>query len=209
MFTPGRDMFLLIPDGSDERILYPGVVVEAPKGALVTRFNDPISPSVGSTVFAHCEVNRKFMQQAATVTAVLKTDPQPMFAFTLTGQPISAETRSVYRVSVAAAGNVWATLNRRAERCLVHDLSATGFGLMSSAVLQRGEEVEATISYDGRTYHGKARVQSIRPRPKGEFRYGFHAIESRGKAAADSLNKGLGLISAAVQREQLRRLAGA
>jgi hypothetical protein len=51
-------------------------------------------------------------------------------------------------------------------------------------------------------------MQSIRILKDGRTRYGFHALEAR-TGSRDNLQKGLGQISAAVQREQLRRLARA
>ena len=208
MFIPGRDVFVHIPDGSEERVLHPGQVIDASRTTLIVRFNEPIAPEPGAAVFAHCESNRKFMQQAGNVTAILESDPStPMIAFALTGEPLSAENRGVYRVSVAISGNVWATLNKSLEKCLVYDLSATGFGVESNSVLQHGAVVTTTIHHDRRSYTGEARVQAIRPRPKGVFRYGLHALESR-DGKGKELAKGLGQISAAIQREQARRLAG-
>jgi hypothetical protein len=66
--------------------------------------------------------------------------------------------------------------------------------------------VPATLRHEGRPYRGKARIQSIRELSGDRYRYGVHSIQD--KASGGDLRKGQQLISASVEREQLRRLAG-
>lgn len=209
MFKPGGAIFLHAPQSSVEQILHQGIVNEASRERIVATFSERIFPVVGSNVLLHCEVNRKFMQQGGAVAAFLAAEPNPVIAFDLCGEPISAEHRAVYRVSVAASENVWASLDERVERCPVHDLSAAGFGLLSRHQYRIGDVVLVRLQFNGSSYGGQARVQSIRARTDGRFRYGMHAMQNRGGKSKDSLTNGLGQISAAVQREQLRRLARA
>lgn len=207
MFNAGTEVFLLLPTQTKERILQPGIVTDRTAEGFVAELQSAQPPEIGATLLAHCEVNRKFMQQGATVTAVLASEPRPVVAFTLTGEAISADSRASFRVSLAAA-NLPATIDKDTN-CQLLDVSATGFGVFSRSALQPGQTVTATIAYGGQSFSGAARVQSIRETAPGTYRYGLHAIEAKPGAAKNPLQKGLVQISAQVQRDQLRRRAGA
>ncbi len=110
-----------IPDNTRDRVLYEGEVVEVTNETFVARFDEAIPAVIGANVFAHAEVNQKFMQQAATVQAVLQTEPPQVLAFARTGEPISAESRNSYRVSLAASA-IPMTINQD-DKCQLLDVS--------------------------------------------------------------------------------------
>jgi hypothetical protein len=209
MLTQGRDVFLWIPTEGPKRdcALIQGAVLEVNPQSFVAQFLDPITPAVGTKVFAHAEVGRKFMQQAATVQAVLEADANPVIAFTRDSEPISADERHAFRVSLVAAC-LPAQVDEDDE-CLLLDVSATGFGVSSTTPFKLGDVVKVQLAYNGEGCAGLARIQSARPLYGSKFRYGLHALEAPRGQAANDLQAGLARISASVQREQLRRLARA
>ncbi len=206
MLTSGGDVFVLIPDGSEHRVLHKGTVTECSPTAFVAHFEEQLTPEPGTAVFAHAEVNRRFMQQGASVTAVLESEPGTTLAFELSGQPISADSRHAFRVSVAAACLLCAVAED--AKCVLLDVSATGFGVSSRSKFVLGENLRATLNWKGKQYSGPARIQSVRETGGSSVRYGLHAVEGAGRKPTE-LQRGLGEITAAAQRDQLRRLARA
>jgi len=65
--------------------------------------------------------------------------------------------------------------------------------------------VSVTLRYEGSQFSGEARIQSIRQLDQSRIRYGLHAIDDR--MSGGDLRKGQQHISAAIEREQLRRLS--
>ncbi|MHC4969996.1 MAG: hypothetical protein ACYTF4_15475, partial [Planctomycetota bacterium] len=68
-----------------------------------------------------------------------------------------------------------------------------------------GQVVSVTLRYEGGEYSGQARIQSVRQLDESRIRYGLHAIDDR--TSGGDLRKGQQHISAAIEREQLRRLS--
>ena len=87
------------------------------------------------------------------------------------------------------------------------DVSATGFAVIAGKQYKACDIVEATIRFETETFSGRGRIESIRELSAGRFRYGLHCVD--GTATDETLRKGLPQISAAVQRQHLRRLARA
>jgi hypothetical protein len=160
-------------------------------------------------VLAHAELNQKFLRQAASVQAILPgaAGEKPLVAFTLTGEPVSADGRSAFRVSIVAA-NVPATVGQD-DQCQLVNVSATGFGVYSKSAFAVGGIVEVELTYNNLTCAGKARVQSASETRWGTMRYGLHAVEAPRGHGKNGLQTGLGQIAAAIQRDQLRRMARA
>lgn len=207
MLSQGKDVFILLPGEKRERVLHQGTVTECSEASFVAEFGEVLDLTVGVELLAHAEVNRKFMQQGATVQAVLSASPKTIIAFTRTGQPIAADSRQSYRVSLAAH-NLPAKINND-QRCQLIDVSATGFGVVSTTELSIGETVTATVGYNGVTATGEARIQSARDFGGGKFRYGLHAVEAQRGKPKSELQVALMKISLEVQRDQLRRMARA
>ncbi len=143
------------------------------------------------------------MKQPARLDAVGQDDPTPVVGFQTTGEPVSAESRERFRVSTVMA-DLTAAVGAEAE-CKLLDVSTSGFAIEATQRYEVGQVVSVTLRYQGGEFSGKARVQSIRELDLGRIRYGLHAVEDR--ASGGELRKGQQYISAAVEREQLRRRA--
>lgn len=207
MLTQGKSVFILLPGNKKERILHEGTVTECGVDTFVAEFSEPLIIEVGTGVLAHAEAGRKFMQQGATAQVIFSSSPKTIIAFQRNGQPIAADSRQSYRVSLAAQ-QLPARVNDD-DQCKLLDVSATGFGVSSKSMWLVGEIVQATVGYNGMTCSGEARVQSMREFGPGSYRYGLHAIEAKRGRTKSDLQLGLMKISLEVQRDQLRRMARA
>lgn len=212
MLMQGRDVFVWIPDTqaeSKDRVLIQGLIVECDSESFVAQFDEPLAVEVGANAFVHAQVNRHFLQQAVVVQAMLpcQEGQKPLVAFTRTGEPISAESRESLRVSVGTT-----RIPARVAgdgMCQLVDVSATGFGILSASDFHVGDTLEVELEYREIACAGKARVQNVTKAGSRMKRYGFHAVEAPRGHGQNGLQAGLGLIAAAIQKDQLRRLAGA
>jgi hypothetical protein len=202
MLAIDTEMFLLIPDASNTRTLHPGKVIESDAQGFVSEFEEPIAPPVGTDVNAYGKIRGKFFQQGAVVVAVRQTEPHPVIAFTRVGEPVSAENRQTFRVCLALTG-IHARIDSE-KNCPVVDMSAAGFGAIAAKVYELGTLVPISLEYDGNSISTLARVQTVKERAGGKFRYGFLVSDKKSEP-----RKVLEQISASIQRQQLRRLAGA
>ncbi len=91
------------------------------------------------------------------------------------------------------------------DQCPLLDVSCTGFSVISSRKYAIGTIVEAKLTHEGEEYCGRVSVQSIRDLGKGRIRYGLYCLED--KTFAGNMPRGLQLMTALLQSEQLRRLA--
>ena len=201
MLSVGNAVFLLIPSKSKKRILYPGQVIESDPIRFTGKFEDPITPAVDSDVNAFCEVNGKFFQQGAVVTEILPIAGN-VIAFRRNGEPVSAESRQTYRVSVVSEGFI-AKVDKLPASSVV-DISPEGFASIVDDRLNLGSVVKIKLDCDGQVIQSPARVQAVKDLPSGQFRYGF-LIPRSNIATRNALQK----ISADMQRLQLKRLRGA
>ena len=199
MLLVGNAVFLLIPSPSKKRVLHPGIVIESDSTSFVGQFEDAITPPLESDVNAFCEVNGKFFQQGA---AISELRPGNVIAFRRMGEVVSAESRQTYRVSVASSDFV-ARIGKRSP-CALIDISPEGFAAIVSDRLNLGSVVQVKLEAEGQTLDTPARVQTLKELPSGEFRYGF-LVPQKNIAA----RKALQIISAQMQRLQLKRLRGA
>ena len=87
------------------------------------------------------------------------------------------------------------------------DVSATGFAVIAAEQYMVTDIIEVTIRFEGETFNGRGRIESARELGVGRTRYGLHCVD--GKSTDETLSKGLQQISAAVQRQHLRRLSRA
>ena len=106
------------------------------------------------------------------------------------------------------AAETWAPLNRVGDEtgCPLLDVSSVGISVEATGRYEIGQVVPGTLCHDGRQYRGEARIQSIRQLGGDRYRYGVHSIQD--KTSGGDLRTGQQLISAALEREQLRRLVG-
>ncbi len=204
MLSTKSGFFLRIPNESDERILHPAKVVEVQDKIYTAQLEEAGLPlTAGQDVLLYYEIDRKFMQQAARIDAVMQDGPEPIVGLETTGEPMSAEERQWYRVSAVLA-DLTATLGSE-EPCPIQDVSTVGFAVLARDRHYVGNVVTATVHYKGRHHTGSATVQSVRDLGDGRIRYGLACAEDK-QGGAD-LNKCLHTITMAIQRQQLRRRA--
>jgi hypothetical protein len=201
MLSVGNEMYLLIPSLSKRRVLHPGKVVESNATSFVAEFEESIALPVDSDVNAYCEVRGKFFQQGAVVTEIRTSEPC-VIAFRRNGEPVSAESRQTYRVSLVTSGF---TVDVDKERgCQVVDISPEGFAAITSTKLDLGSVLRIRLTGEEQTFETSARVQTVRETSAGKFRYGFLVPQSN-RAARNTMQQ----ISVAMQRRQLKRMRGA
>ncbi|MHC4428162.1 MAG: PilZ domain-containing protein [Planctomycetota bacterium] len=204
MLASETKIFLNLPNQSKQRILHPATVKETKKRGYTAELEEPdVAIQAGQDLFVYYELKRKFVKQPARIDAVMQTDPVLVVGFQITGEPMSAESREWFRVSTVMA-NLTASVGAESE-CRLLDVSTAGFAVEATKRYEVGQIVPVTLRYEGSQFSGQARIQSMRQMNKGRFRYGLHAIED--KASGGDLRKGQQHISAAIEREQLRRLS--
>ncbi len=93
----------------------------------------------------------------------------------------------------------------REDGCSVLDISASGFAVLAATQHPVGAVVPVTLRHKGTRFTGDACVESAFPSGRG-FRYGMRAVGD--EQSGGDLAKGQVHIAMAVQRLQLRRLAG-
>ena len=205
MLSTDSGFFLRIPDESDERVLHPAKVVEVQDGIYTAQLEEPDLPlTAGQNVLLYYEIDRKFMQQAARIDAVLQVEPEAIVGLETIGAPMSAEERQWYRVSTTLA-DLTAKIDSE-EPCPIQDVSSVGLAVLSRNRHHVGAVVTASVHHEGRHYAGSATVQSIREMGDGWCRYGLACADD--KQGGAELSKCLHTITMAIQRQQLRRRAG-
>lgn len=172
---------------------------------MFLRRYQPRQRPAGSIVGIFFEHKNKFMRQDARIDAVVSTDEKFTLGVTTTGEAVSAEGRACYRATTVT-DNIRATINGK-DVCQVLDVSATGCSVRSNKSYTISDTVDVAIEHLGKRYRGKVTVQGVKTLGKNDYRYGLCCVESA--PSATSLHNGLQAIFAAVQRTQLKRLAGA
>ena len=194
-------------DNTGKARLHAAEIAEAqhPKYAAFFKQDVP-DVEVGQEVLVYYERKREFMQQAARIESTTQTedDEQLRFEFELTGEVISAESRQCFRVSTVIS-DMTADLGDEAD-CQLMDVSVTGFAVTASTVHKIGQVVKAKLRHQDQEFSGAVRIQSIRELGPGQIRYGLHGLSTL--EGGGNLLRGIALISTAVQRQQLQRLAG-
>jgi hypothetical protein len=204
MLVSESKIFFSIPNESKKLILHPATVKETGTCGYTAELEESeVGLEAGQDVFVYYEFRRKFVKQAARVETVMQTDPT-LVGFRVTGEAISAESREWFRVSTVMA-KLSADFGPETG-CPLLDVSSVGFAVEATQSYQVGDVLTATLKYQSRQFSGKARIQSVRELGGSRFRYGVHSIED--KTSGGDLRKGQQQISAAVEREHLRRLAG-
>ena len=204
MLASETKIFLNLPNESKRCILHPAKVKEASTSGNTAELEETdVSQQAGQDVFVYYNLKRKFVKQPARIDAVMQTAPVLVVGFQITGEAMSAESREWFRVSTVMA-RLKATVGAESE-CRLLDVSSAGFAVETATRHEIGQIVPVTLYYQGDQFSGEARIQNIREMGEGRFRYGLHAVED--KACGGDLRKGQQHISAAIEREQLRRLS--
>lgn len=206
MITQTTELFVQLPEESAGRVLHPGKIHDIVEQAVTFAFEEPhVAPSPGDEILVYYEIRRQFHKVPASVSMHWAEDDSSFITFEPNGEPVPTEDRAVFRVSTALS-DIHADLG--AERnCPVTDVSASGLSMISSQPLEIGRTSPIRIEFDGATHEGLVCVQSIKTLPTGRTRYGLSIAGTPEQCRA--LGKALQSISTAVQRTQLKRLAGA
>lgn len=203
MFSVDGNVLLMVPGDGSPGLLHCGSVVEVRDRLLVARFTESVNVRPQDPVAAYAEVDRKFMKRPAVMHAVLRAHPELILAFLLTGEAEPAEGRNAFRVS-AAAYNFLVQVGDD-PNCDLLDVSATGFGIHSHSQFKVGAVLNTVLEFQRQLFTGPAEVQYARDCGGGVYRYGFH-VDERVRGA--TLARGIAQMTAYIQREQLRRMAG-
>lgn len=204
MWSSGTDLFVQLPAQTAMRVLLGGTVSGFDDGVIQFRPNDRLAVEAGQDLRIYFERSREFMQQPARVEAVLDTDRGTILAIRPEGEAVSAEDRQCYRVSTIFAE---LRIDVEGEACPLTDVSVQGFSIISKASYRQGQTIAARLIYEGKSYEGRAQVQSLKDLG-GSARYGLLCAGTKSSGAA-GLDRGLQQVSMGVQRMQLRRRAGA
>lgn len=202
MLAANTPMFVLVPNDLNKLVLRPGNVVESGPETFVAEFPESLKLEAAMDVIAYGDVRGRFFQQGAVVAEIRQNEPTMIVAFTRSGEPVSAENRQTFRVSVLNC-DIKAKINRESG-CSVVDMSPDGFAAIAKQDYKIGSLVKIAINYEKYAIDSDARVQTLKILPNGAKRYGF-LIPGKGGPA----RKALEAISSSIQRAQLRRLSGA
>jgi hypothetical protein len=219
MLSVNRPCFLLIPNERNERILQRGIVVQLNGNDAVIQFEKPVGLKAGDETTLAAEVRGKFLQQGVNVVAMGAAAERPttgstappalpspgcMISVTCVGEPVSAEKRGSFRVSVAAAaGDITARVGKQKD-CHLADVSPEGCGIVCPESLTVGQTVNVAFTFQGITVEAPMRVQTARQLRNGRVRVGLF-VPDKTSPARRALEK----LSMLMQRLQLQRLAGA
>ena len=202
MWTTGSDFFVEFPGATNQKTLHPGSVAGMQEGSVLFKPSGSLAMEPGQDLRIYFERDREFMQQPATVEALLDDDDM-IVAIGPLGEAVSAESRQFYRVST-----VFADLSIKIgdERCPLTDISSLGFSILSRRHRSEGEMLIARFEHNGVVFEGKAQVQSV-TNLGNTHRYGMLCASDKSHGA--TLQNGLQQVSMTVQRAQLRRRARA
>lgn len=195
-------VFLRLPTEAQSRILHHSTLLEVGQTTLSVRpDSDTLTLDPGAEILIYYDSKRELMQHSAKVGALLDDDAGTVVGIELFGEPVSAESRECYRVSTVLA-NLKAGVGDETG-CPLTDVSVTGFSVLARTSHANGASLRVSLHHEGEDFAGLAVVQSIRSYDDGSIRYGMRCVDEHGDLA-----NGLKKISMAVQRQQLKRLAG-
>jgi len=207
-FTKSPEAYFELSSSSKKRELHPLAVLARQGNSWTVRCLEPgLMIDEESDIRIYYDLHRQFMQQPARVRVIRDDEESDTveFEIKLQGKPVSAESRQCFRV-VTVLADRWMKFGEE-DRCQIVDISATGCAVISRQDLKGSQTIGASIEYRDKTYQGTLCVQSKSVLSSGRIRYGLHCTD--GKKQDSNLLMALQIISMEIQREQLRRLAGA
>lgn len=206
MPAKGSTLFIRFANESSNRLLHPTTVTDTAgsDNYTVKPENPELSLQAEQEILVYFEKKRQFMQQPATVEALMEGEEGTVAVLKTLGEPVSAESRQCYRVSTVLS-DLTATFDG-VDGCSLRDVSVTGFAVLSKKQYKTGQVLDAELRFEGKRYTGKTSIQSVTEVPDGVYRYGVNCVKAT--ASAQALSKGVQQISMSVQRQQLNRLSG-
>lgn len=206
MSAIGLTVFVRSPGETRRRVLYPSAVTQiSSDDSFTIQPEEPgLTYGIGQELLIYFEQRRHFVQQPATVEALLDSETGRFVVLKTTGEPVSAESRQCYRVSTILS-DITVTFDG-VEGCSLRDVCVTGFAVVSPRQYKIGQVLGVDLLFEGTRYTGQASIQSMTQMPDGQARYGVNCVKA--PASPRSLSKGVQQVSMSVQRRQLSRLAG-
>lgn len=201
MFALGKSCFLQVVTPSGQGILKVGKVIERDGRNIGVHFEETVTPQLDESVLLFAEQNRKFHQQSAVVCGLRLELTPPGYVFQLIGEPISAEQRGSYRVSLVTA-NLAARIGK--SRGMLADVSPEGLAAITTQPMKIGQRVEVEFNVEGVSIYGVLSVQAVKQLSPTKFRYGLYAPEPK-----SLMRRSLERLTSTMQRYQLKRLSGA
>ena len=208
MLSVGMPIFLLVPDSSKKRILHPGRVTDCKQGVFVAQLDELLGWPQGPRWWLSTPLEPSSCSRAVSSFRKANWAPGrwsrrrgiPAWLSNWSGKRFlpssgsSIASRCRWRTSghASAPSSTAMSWNQPRRFCRHH----------SPAVRHRGNGSDS-FHLSGRDRPAQARVQTARPTNDGRYRYGFFIGDRISPA------RGAVAISMAVQRQQLRRLAGA
>ena len=200
MIGIGSPIFIIVPDESKDHVFHHGKVLDSNEETFVAEFDHLQPLPVGFNVSAYNEVEGRFYEQKAVITALGRMKPNTIITFQRIGEPISAERRGSYRVrmlKVSLEGQIG-----EERRCNVMDISPEGFAAVAGKAMDIGSPVNVRIEYETHIVEGQVCVQSVSKIPSGKYRCGFLVPENNVR-----MRRSLERLASKVQRLHLRSLA--
>jgi hypothetical protein len=206
MLSDGLPCLILIPNQQNKRLLVPGKVLELRGGEVTVELDEPICLLGGTQSNVFAEWLGRFFQQGITIVAedvinIAETAASTIIRFTRIGEPVSAESRGSYRVSIAAQ-EIEAQVDE--QRCHVVDLSPEGCAVICRQSLTIGDAVDVSFSHEGIEVAGTMKVQTIKQLRNGTQRFGLFVSDKKSK-----IRTALQKLTVIMQRQQLQHFAGA
>lgn len=197
-------VFFELPSASGQRVLHPARVTEAATDKYVAKLVSPdVMFEVEQLVMVYFHSDRHFMKQPVQIESVNAKDSLPVVEFVLTGEAVSAENRSFYRVSAVMADIVIDLENETG--CQLLDVSLMGCSVMAKGKYQLGQTVRIRLYHKNRTFDGQGCIQGVRDLGGERTRYGLIGILNETGDA--SIKKGLHELTMSLERLQLQRLS--
>ncbi len=182
MFKAGEDLFVQDPSRED-RFLYRGQITSVEDGECHhVRLDCGHLPAHDQgAVLVYFHRDRDFLQQIMEILAVERDglSLRPM------GDPISANRRAQDRVSTLTA-EIAARVDGH-DGCRVQDVSATGFAVLADAGWRPGQVLDVSLGFEGRTWQGRACIQSVREMGPGRLRFGLRVMGTDAASGEDLL----------------------
>lgn len=205
MLGIGYGFFIRVASDGNKCILRPAeITASTPDFYSATLKEEGMEMAVGDEFLVYYEIRQKFVKQAARIESVQDDPEAPSITFLTVGEPMSAENRQEFRVSTVMS-DIFCTVGDEIS-CAMLDVSAKGFAALAKTQHAIGTILDVDIQHEGQRFSGKVCVQSIKDRGGDVRRYGLRCVEDK----SDGTNLAIGLwqVSMALQRQQLRRMAG-
>lgn len=200
MLAIGSDVHLQV-EADPHAKLYAARVVAWSENLVTAGFTEdepPVAP--GQQAWLCYQWDGQFLRRAARVDAVMDGSDHLTLGLQLVSDTVRADRRESSRVSTAILG-----IGMEVEGetgCPLLDVSANGFAVVASVVLEPGQTADVSMLFAGKRYSGQVRVRSAREITPGHYRYGMYCLVNR--IAGGDLSVGLRRVRDSVLRHRTR-----